>query len=416
MIETQAVHLYKIKMTKVHYSILAICFLMNMCDGMDVMVISYTANAIIKEWYITPASFGFVFSAGLMGMAVGAMFLASLADIFGRKPLIVITACCMGAGIFLTGYVSSLQQLIVFRFISGLFIGCMLACSSAMAAEYATDKTKNFWISAVMSGYPVGAVLSGLAANNLIANYGWRAMYFFAGIVTLLTIPFVFFLLKESLDFLFKKQPANALQKANSILIDMQLAPATILPQKEISINKTAVTSLFSSDKKSVTLILWAAFFLSFAAGLSDKLSIYSGIFFNLGAFIGIITQGYLSAKFGLRKVIFYFLLSTAILMMLFGAFTGSFLLLLFCLIGFGIQGGFIGLYAVAARIYPTEIRSTGIGWAIGFGRLGAIIGPVIGGFLISNGTSISLSFIAFALLVIVAGIITLFIKSPEVS
>ncbi|MEY2917338.1 MAG: hypothetical protein RIS73_1052 [Bacteroidota bacterium] len=431
MIENQSINLYKVKMTKVHYSILAICFLMNMCDGMDVMVISYTANAIIKEWHITPANFGLVFSAGLIGMAVGAMFLASLADIFGRKPLIVITACCMGAGIFLTGYVSSLQQLIAFRFISGLFIGSMLACSSAMAAEYATEKTKNFWISAVMSGYPVGAVLSGLAANNLIANYGWRAMYFFAGITTLLTIPFVLFLLKESLEFLFKKQPAKALQKANSILAAMKLALITTLPQKESNTKKTTVTSLFSSDKKTVTLILWAAFFLSFAtlyfltswipklasiAGLSDKLSIYSGILFNLGAFAGIITQGYLSAKLGLRKVICWFLLSTAFLMVLFGVFTGSFLLILFCLIGFSIQGGFIGLYAVAARIYATEIRSTGIGWAIGFGRLGAVIGPLIGGLLISSGTSTSLSFIAFALLVIVAGIITLFIKSPEVS
>jgi MFS transporter, AAHS family, 4-hydroxybenzoate transporter len=429
--ENQAIHLYKTKMTKVHYSILAICFLMNMCDGMDVMVISYTANSIIKEWHVAPENFGFVFSAGLIGMAAGAMFLASLADIFGRKPLIIISACCMGAGIFLTGYVSSLQQLIAFRFISGLFIGCMLACSSAMAAEYATEKTKNFWISVVMSGYPVGAVLSGLAANSLIANYGWRAMYFFAGIATLLTIPFVFFLLKESLDFLFKKQPANALQKANNILIAMKLSPIAMLQQKEINTSKTTVLSLFSSDKKSVTIILWSAFFLSFAAlyfltswipklasiaGLSDKLSIYSGIFFNLGAFIGIITQGYLSAKFSLRKVICFFLLSTALLMMLFGVFSGAFLLILFCLIGFGIQGGFIGLYAAAARIYPTEIRSTGIGWAIGIGRLGAIIGPFIGGFLISSGTSTSVSFIAFAVLVIVAGIITLFIKSPEVS
>jgi MFS family permease len=233
------------------------------------------------------------------------------------------------------------------------------------------------------------------------------------------------------LEFLFKKQPAKALQKANSILAAMKLALITTLPQKESNTKKTTVTSLFSSDKKTVTLILWAAFFLSFAtlyfltswipklasiAGLSDKLSIYSGILFNLGAFAGIITQGYLSAKLGLRKVICWFLLSTAFLMVLFGVFTGSFLLILFCLIGFSIQGGFIGLYAVAARIYPTEIRSTGIGWAIGFGRLGAVIGPLIGGLLISGGTSTSLSFIAFALLVIVAGIITLFIKSPEVS
>ncbi len=422
---------YKQQMTKVHYSILAICFLMNRCDGMDVMVISYTANAIIKEWQISPENFGLVFSAGLMGMALGAMFLASLADVFGRKPLILITACCMGAGIFLTGYVTSLQQLIALRFISGLFIGCMLACSSAMASEYATDKTKNFWISAVMSGYPVGAVLSGLAANTLIANYGWRTMYFFAGIITMITTPFIIFLLRESLEFLYKKQPANALQKANRILAAMHFMPTDVLPHKEINAKKISVKSLFAADKKWATIILWSSFFFTFAAlyfltswipklasiaGLSEKLSIYSGILFNLGAFVGIVTQGYLSSKFGLRKVICYFLLSTAVLMMLFGVFSGSFLLLIFCLIGFGIQGGFIGLYAVAARIYPVEIRSTGIGCAIGIGRLGAIIGPLIGGYLISNGTSTALSFIAFAVLVIAAGIITLFIKSTEVS
>jgi len=103
--------------------------------------------------------------------------------------------------------------------------------------------------------------------------------------------------------------------------------------------------------------------------------------------------------------------------MILFGFFTGPFMtLILFCLIGFGIQGGFIGLYAVAARIYPTEIRSTGIGCAIGFGRLGAILGPFIGGLLISSGASLYFNFISFAIPVAVAGFITLFIKSPNVS
>jgi len=229
-----------------------------------------------------------------------------------------------------------------------------------------------------------------------------------------------------------KAQPKNTLQKANKILAAMKLELLKELPAKEIKKAKTTVVTLFAGSIKNSTILLWAAFLLCFAAlyfltswipklasnaGLSASLSIYAGIFFNLGAFIGIITQGYLSAKFGLRKVICYFLAGTAILMALFGFFTGPFMtLILFCLIGFGIQGGFIGLYAVAARIYPTEIRSTGIGWAIGFGRLGAILGPFIGGLLISSGVSLHFNFISFAIPVAVAGIVTLFIKSPNVS
>jgi MFS family permease len=283
-----------------------------------------------------------------------------------------------------------------------------------------------------MAGYPLGAVISGFVATKLIATNGWQAMYYFAGAVTLLTIPIVMLFLKESVAFLLQAQPKNALQKANKILAAMKQELLKELPLKEIKKTKNTVVTLFVGNIKKSTILLWTAFLLCFAtlyfltswipklasnAGLSASLSIYAGIYFNLGAFLGIITQGYLSAKFGLRKVICYFLAGTTILMVLFGFFTDPFMtLILFCLIGFGIQGGFIGLYAVAARIYPTEIRSTGIGWAIGFGRLGAILGPLIGGLLISSGASLHVNFISFAIPVVVAGIVTLFIKSPNVS
>ena len=418
--------------SSLQYITILICFLMNMCDGMDVMVISYTSNAIAKEWVVGAGNFGIVFSMGLFGMALGAMLLASRADIFGRKPLIVLCAFLMGTGVFFTAFAQSLPQLITFRFFSGIGIGSMLACTSTLTAEYAPEKTKNFWVSFVMSGYPIGAALSGLVATRLITAYGWQAMYYFAGAVTLLTIPIILLFLKESLEFLLKAQPKNALQKANKILAVMKLDLLKELPVKNIKKTKTTVVSLFAGGIKNSTILLWSTFLLCFAAlyfltswipklasnaGLSASLSIYAGIFFNFGAFIGIVTQGYLSAKFGLRKVICCFLNGTALLMILFGFFVGPFMtLILFCLIGFGIQGGFIGLYAVAARIYPTEIRGTGIGWAIGFGRLGAIIGPFIGGLLISSGASLYFNFISFAIPVAVAGFITLFIKSPNVS
>jgi len=423
---------YKSKLTFTHYGIILICFLMNMCDGMNVMVISYTANSITSAWKINPSGFGMVFSAGLLGMAMGAMLLAPKADVIGRKPMILLCALWMGFGSLITAYALSVEQLIFLRFFTGVGIGSMLACTSTLASEYAPAQTKNFWVSFVMAGYPVGAVLSGLVATQLIAQQGWPAMYIFSGIVTLLTIPVGYFFLRESIEFLLKKQPARALEKVNSILVRMKLSILSTLPIVEQKQAKTTVTQLFTADQKRATIFIWTAFLLCFAAlyfltswipklasitGLSTSLSIYAGILFNLGAFLGILTQGYLSATFGLRKVICFFLLSTALLMILFGLFTGTALTLIFFgLIGFGIQGGFIGLYSVAARIYSTEIRSTGIGWAIGFGRLGAIIGPFVGGLLISSGWSVSLNFIAFALPLVVAGVVTLFIKSSDLS
>ncbi len=420
------------KIAPLQYISVFICFLLNMCDGMDVMVISYTSNAIGKEWAISAGNFGIVFSIGLLGMALGAMLLSSKADIFGRKPMILLCAFLMGFSVFFTAFAQSLSQLILFRFFSGIGIGSMLACTSTLTAEFAPEKTKNFWVSFVMAGYPVGAALSGLVATKLIASNGWQTMYYFAGTTTLLTIPIISLFLRESIDFLVKTQPKNALQKANKILAEMRLSVLSELPAKQIKTSNTSVSILFVQPMKTATILLWTSFLLCFAAlyfltswipklatnaGLSASLSIYAGIFFNLGAFIGIITQGYLSANFGLRKVICYFLIGTALLMIFFGFFTGSFMtLLLFCMIGFGIQGGFIGLYAVAARIYPTEIRGTGIGWAIGFGRLGAIFGPFIGGLLISSGASVHFNFISFAIPVAVAGFVTLFIKSPNVS
>ena len=146
------------------------------------------------------------------------------------------------------------------------------------------------------------------------------------------------------------------------------------------------------------------------------ELAIYAGTVFNLGAFMGIITQGYLSNHFGLKRTIFGFLAATAFLMVIFGFFKGSALVLvLFGLIGFGVQGGFVGLYAVAARLYPTEIRSTGVGFAMSAGRVGGIAGPLFGGLLIGAGLSMTANFMIFAIPTLLAGVATFMIKSPEI-
>ena len=307
----------------------------------------------------------------------------------------------------------------------------MLASTATLTAEYAPKPQKDFWVSFVISGYPIGAVLSGMVAAKIIPLYGWQTMFQIAGIATLVTLPITLFFLSESLDFLLKTQPKNALSRANSILSKMTLPILTSLPNiSNESKIKVSVTSLLKPETKTATIRLWIAIFMAFASlyflttwipklasatGLSVKLAIYAGTIFNLGAFLGIVCQGYLSGKFGLKKTICGFLVMTAFLMLIFGFFSGSVMtLILFGLIGFGVQGGFVGLYSVAARIYPTEIRTTGVGWAVGAGRIGAIVGPLLGGILIGLGLSMSVNFIIFAIPTLIGGIITLYISSGE--
>jgi MFS transporter, AAHS family, 4-hydroxybenzoate transporter len=435
------------------YTTIFICFLMNMLDGMDVMVVSYASPQISIEGILNPETFstlfksilawfhmsptssvalGLVFSAGLLGMTIGTLFIAPLADNVGRRTIILMSALLMGTTVFATYLSQSIEQLLFFRFISGLGIGSMLASTATLTSEYAPKKTKDFWVSFVMSGYPIGAVLSGLVAAQIIPAYGWRTMFQVAGAVTLMTFPLIFFFLAESLDFLLKRQPHGALAKSNIILSKMNRETLTVLPPLSIKANeKPSVAALLTPERKISTLQLWLALFMAFAslyflmtwipklassAGLSMELAIYAGTVFNLGAFLGIMTQGYLSSQFGLRRTIFGFLAITAILMTIFGFFKGSALVLvLFGLIGFGIQGGFVGLYAVAARFYPTEIRSTGVGFAMSAGRLGGIVGPFLGGLLIGTGLSMTTNFMIFAVPTLLAGIATFFIKSKEI-
>jgi benzoate transport len=422
----------KSSMTRVQYSTIGICFLMNILDGMDVLIISYCAPAISESWSLGPEALGIVFSAGLAGMTLGAIFLAPYADQFGRKKIILLSAILMGVSVLLTAYSESVNQLITLRFLSGIGIGSMLASTAALTSEYTPNKSKDFWVSFVLSGYPVGAVISGYIAVSIIPSTGWQMMFVIAGAASIITIPLIYLFLSESIEFYLKRQPVGALEKVNKIFLKMDFNSINKLPLIEISPTVTAVKQLLSNNYKISTLQLWSALFFAFGclyfliswipklatnAGLSIELAIYAGTVFNIGAFFGIVLQGYCSSKIGLKKTISIFFLITAVLMAVFKIFIGSnWLLIIFGLLGFFIQGGFVGLYAVAARLYPTEFRTTGVGWAIGAGRLGGVLGPLAGGVLVGMGFSMSTNFIIFSFPALLAAILTYFIHSKKVS
>ncbi|MBA4850262.1 MFS transporter [Emticicia sp. BO119] len=419
-------------LSRLQYATLMVCFFMNMLDGMDVLVISYAAPAISEAWGISPQALGVVFGSGLFGMTFGALFLAPIADRIGRKNMILLSAALMGTTVYITSFATSIYWLVVLRFISGLGIGSMLASTAALAAEYTPHKTKDFWVSFVISGYPVGAVLSGLTSGKIIVEEGWQTMFQVAGAITIVSLPIIYFFLTESLDFYIKKQPKRALEKINLILAEMGFETIGVVPPKASEQHKTSVQSLLGNEFRTPTFQLWIALFFAFAtlyfltswipklatnAGLSMQLAIYTGTVFNVGAWFGIMTQGYFSSRYGLKKTIGIILILTGVLMAIFKIFIGSdAILYVFGLLGFGIQGGFVGLYAVSARMYPTEFRTTGVGWAIGIGRTGGIFGPAVGGVLIGMGLSLSANFLIYAVPTVLAGVMTLFISSKEVS
>ena len=401
--------------------IIFICFILNVVDGMDVLIISYTAPAIASFWNISPETLGVVFSSGVLGMAIGALCLAPFADKIGRKKIILISTIIISFGVFFTAFSKNIFHLILLRFLSGIGIGTMLASTVSLVSEYTSNRSKDFWISFILAGYPVGAILAGYLSNIILLKYSWQYVYIVFGSFSILLIPVVYYFLSESVGFLIKSQPINAITRINKIFDKLKIANINALPVYENQSNQIPVNKLFNKTYVSSTLKLWIAFFFAFVClyyliswipkmvtdmGLSQELGIYSGTMFNVGAFLGIITQGYLSSKFGLKRVISIFMILTFILMTLIQNFIDSDLMLyIFGILGFTIQGGFVGLYAVAARIYPPEFRTTGIGWSIGVGRLGAVISPLIGGYLIGAGLTISQNFLIFGVTALVAGI-----------
>jgi len=403
-----------------------------MLDGLDVVVISFAAPAIVDEWAIMPQALGIVFSAALVGMTLGAMFLAPLADVIGRRNIIMICIVIMASGVFLTAFAQNVMQLIALRVFSGIGIGAMLASVATVAAEFSPDRHKNFIVSATIAGYPIGATLAGLVAAQVIPEFGWRAMFIISAVATIAPLPVIAFLMPESISFLTDKQPSGALNKLNRIFARMGVKQLISLPPLTEQQNHNAVVhALFTPKHCRSTLLLWLAFFMAFVTlyfliswipklamntGLTLDLAIYAGTIFNLGSFFGIAAQGYFSQLFGLRRTILIFFVVTAILMFVFSLFTESItILMMFGLMGFGVQGGFVGLYTVAARLYPTVIRTTGIGWAIGAGRTGAIFGPMAGGVLVAVGLSMTANFVVFAIPIILAGIATMMIRNPDI-
>jgi len=408
--------------------VISLCLLFNMLDGFDITAMAVVAKTVGQELSLSADRLGWIFSFALAGMMIGAMLLAPLSDLIGRRNMIIASLLLVAVSILLTARADSLSEFVILRFFSGLGAGAMLACQATLASEYSPDKYRALSVGIVTAGYPMGAMMTSVIAGYVMPDYGWRGMFWFGGGVTLLMTLVAILLIPESLKFLFERRPANALERANRILTKLKKSVLAELPEihaVEIPPSNLLgnMRNLLHPSVRSTTLILWSAFFMCFAtlyvlmswiprlvedAGHGFQVGRDAFFWFNFGGVVGILIMGVLSTRFVLSNVIGLMALGAAICMVVFASIdlTLSLMMGLIFLIGVLQQGGFTGLYAAASKAYPTAIRTTGIGWAIGLGRSGAVIGPVIAGYLIAADFNMSSIFYLFAAPMIVGGLL----------
>jgi benzoate transport len=409
--------------------VVGLCMFFNMLDGFDITAMAIVASSVSNELELTPDRLGWIFSFALAGMMAGAMFLAPISDIIGRRKLIIMAMVLIGVSIIMTASASTLPEFVILRFISGLGAGAMLACQAALASEYSPDKYKAFSVAAVTSGYPMGAMMTSVIAGFIMPEYGWRGMFWFGGLITLSMVVVAWLMIPESLKYLFERRPDGVLEKINTILVKLKKEPLSEMPEVIVSGTPDGggvfdgMRRLLTPENRKTTLTLWTAFLLCFStlyflmswipklmedAGFDATAGRDAFFLFNLGGVIGIYLMGWMSTRWKLTNLIFYLSAASAVGMVIFALAPNQLTLLLSLTLVIGIlqQGGFTGLYGAAAKAYSTNIRSTGIGWSIGLGRFGAVVGPAVAGYLIAAGFSMSANYFIFAVPMAVGGYI----------
>ncbi|RYF51607.1 MAG: MFS transporter [Comamonadaceae bacterium] len=418
------------RMQPFQWLVIGLCVMLNMIDGYDVMALAFTAKSIGVELALSASQIGLLLSIGLVGMALGALVLAPLADKIGRRPLILISVALSTVGMALSATAGSALQLGAWRLITGLGVGGILACATVIASEYSSRHRRGLAISIYTSGYGIGATLGGLVAVFLQTEHGWRSVFVFGAILTGSALLVMTFLLPESVDFLYSRRPRAALARINHIAARLKHEPVDNLPLSTADTSTPAgrIVDLFGAGNARPTLLLWGAFFATLfgtffvtswtptlleSAGLTKQQSATAGMMLTLGGTVGALAFGLAASRWQPRILLMVFTVLSAAAMALF-ILTTSLLPLAFALgimVGGLSYGCIAGLYTLAPTLYTAQIRGTGVGWAIGIGRVGAILAPLSAGALLDVGWTASSLYLSVAGVVLLAAVSLAFLQ-----
>ncbi|ARG17644.1 TPA: aromatic acid/H+ symport family MFS transporter [Acinetobacter nosocomialis] len=411
----------KARFTPFHWKVLIWCLLIIIFDGYDLVIYGVALPLLMQQWSLTAVEAGLLASAALFGMMFGAMIFGTLSDKLGRKKTILICVTLFSGFTFIGAFAKGPTEFAILRFIAGLGIGGVMPNVVALMTEYAPKKIRSTLVAIMFSGYAIGGMTSALLGAWLVKDMGWQIMFLIAGI-PLLLLPLIWKFLPESLAFLVK---SNHSEQAKSIVSKIapqtQVNATTQLVLNESTATDAPVRALFQQGRTFSTFMFWIAFFmcllmvyalgswlpkLMLQAGYSLGASMLFLFALNIGGMVGAIGGGALADRFHLKPVItIMFIVGSAALILL-GINSPQFILYsLIAIAGAATIGSQILLYTFVAQFYPTALRSTGMGWASGVGRIGAIIGPVLTGALLTLELPHQINFLAIAIPGVIAAL-----------
>jgi benzoate transport len=415
-------------MTTAQIAVVILTVLLNAMDGFDVLSIAFASPGIAKEWGIAQTGLGIVLSMELIGMAFGSILLGGVADKLGRRPALLACLVVMGTGMLGATTAASAVQLSMWRVFTGIGIGGMLSATNAVVAEFSNKRWRSFCISTMVIGYPLGGTFGGMFASRLLATHNWRSVFYFGAAVTAVLLPVLYFVVPESVHWLARRQPANALHRVNAALGKLGHAAIAALPQVQETDRRKSVADIFSRGLIVITVLVTAAYFLHmmtfyFILKWTPKIVADMGFpassagqvltWANIGGALGGIVFGILTARIGLRPLTIAILILTFIGVTTFGWTPANLndLAILAGIAGFFAFAGMSGLYSIAAYTFPTHVRATGTGFVIGVGRGGAVLSPILAGMLFDRGSVLPTVGMIMAAGSLLAAIVLIFLK-----
>jgi benzoate transport len=405
---------------------------LNALDGFDVLSISFASPGIAREWGIDRAALGVVLAMELIGMAIGSVLLGRLSDRIGRRQTMLICLVIMAVGMFMVTTVSTITELSVWRVITGLGIGGMLASINAVAAEFSSSRRKHLSVSLTTIGYPIGAVIGGTIAAQLLKTYDWRSVFYLGTAMTVVCVPLVYLFVPESVYWLAHKRPAGALEKINSTLKRMGHRAIEALPDFEEDQHKRSLAGIFSPALIATTIMVTLAYFFHittfyFVIKWVPKIVVDMGyeassavgvlVWANVGGALGGALLGFLTLRYNVKSLTIAVLLMSMVMVTIFGRSPDNLAMLSLAsgAAGFFTNAGVVGLYALFVHSYPTHVRASGTGFSIGIGRGGAMLSPIIAGVLFESGVGIPGVALIMAFGSLLAILALLFLKmAPE--
>ena len=417
-------------MSPLQILVVAITIGLNALDGFDVLSISFASPGIAAEWHISRAPLGFVLSMELIGMAFGSIFLGSLADRIGRRPTVLGCLVVMATGMIMVttsnGVLGSLvtpvfaplatmagysiderlADLSMWRIVTGLGIGGMLAAINAVVAEFSNTRRRDLNVAIMSIGYPVGAALGGFITSTGLELSEWRSVFYFGATVTVVMMPIVYFLMPESVHWLARKQPAGALDRVNHTLRRLGHQTIDALPVVSAETRKLSTREIFRPGMLAVTVLTTLAYFFHITTfyyivkwvpkivvdmGFAPSSAGYVLSWLNVGGATGGTVLGLLSMRYSVKPLTIIVMLLSTIAVTLFGRSPADLTkLTLICMVaGFCTNASITGMYAIFAKAFPTHVRASGTGFAVGVGRGGSVLAPIIAGFLFAANFSL---------------------------